>query len=106
LWRPIDQNLARAGINSKDAVLLNRLDTIIAMVEAGHGTGIIPSIALPVCQYRKVVMTRLINPTVTLDYYQIRNRGRRLAPAADDFANFLQGYIARWAGRAGVPLGR
>lgn len=106
LWNPIEQQLSRAGVNSKDALLLNRLDTIIAMVEAGHGTGIIPSIALPVCQYRKVVMTRLIDPVVSLDYYQIRNRGRRLSPAADDFADFLQRYIARWAGRAGVPLGR
>ena len=106
LWPLIDQCLSRAGISANNAVLLNRLDTIIAMVEAGHGTGIIPSIALPVCQYRKVVMTRLVNPTVTLDYYQIWNRGRRLSPAADDFADFLQEYIARCAGRAGVPLGR
>ena len=106
LWRPIDQQLSCIGMSAKDALLLNRLDAIISMVEAGHGTGIIPSIALPICQYRKVVMTRLINPTVSLDYYQICNRGRRLASAADDFAEFLQGYIARWAGRAGVPLGR
>lgn len=106
LWHPINLALSRAGLNSSTALMLNRLETIIAMVEAGHGIGIIPSIALPVCQYRKVVMTRLINPTVSLDYYQIRNRGRKLSPAADDFANFLQGYIARWAGRAGVPLGR
>lgn len=105
LWHPIDLNLSRAGINASGALLFNRLETIIAMVEAGHGTGIIPSIALPVCQYRRVVMTRLNNPTVSLDYYQIRNRGRKLPPAADDFANFLQGYIARWAGHAGVPLG-
>jgi LysR family carnitine catabolism transcriptional activator len=105
LWHPVEKNLSRFGINSNNAVLLNRLETIIAMVEAGHGTAIIPSIALPVCQYRKVVMTRLVNPTVTLDYYQIRHRGRRLSPTADDFADFLQQYIARWAGHAGVPAG-
>jgi DNA-binding transcriptional LysR family regulator len=57
------------GVSSKSAVLLNRLDTIIAMAEAGHGSGIIPSFALPVCQYRSVVMTRLVNPTVSLDFY-------------------------------------
>ncbi len=105
LWHPVDLALSRAGLNSSRALLFNRLETIIAMVEAGHGTGIVPSIALPICQYRKVVMTRLTHPTVSLDYYQIRNRGRKLSPAADDFANFLQSYIARWAGRAGVPLG-
>jgi LysR family transcriptional regulator, carnitine catabolism transcriptional activator len=103
LWRIIDQQLSRAGVSSKSAILLNRLHTIVAMVEAGHGTGILPSSALPICQYRSVVMTRLVNPTVNLDFYQIRNPGRKLSPAADDFAAFLQGYIVKWAGRAGLP---
>lgn len=103
LWRVVDQQLARVGVSSKSAILLNRLHTIVAMVEAGHGSGIIPSSALPVCQYRNVVMIRLVNPTVSLDFYQIRNRGRKLSAAADDFAKFLQHYIARWAGRTGMP---
>jgi DNA-binding transcriptional LysR family regulator len=100
--RLIDQHLAQAGIASPPAVVLNRLETIIAMVEAGQGIAVIPSFALPACRHRKVVMSRLINPTVTLDFYQIRSRGRTLPAAAEDFTSFLQNYIARWAGRAGV----
>jgi DNA-binding transcriptional LysR family regulator len=99
----IDQHLAHAGVSSRPAMVLNRLDTVIAMVEAGEGTGIVPSSALPVCQRRHVVMSRLIKPTVPVDFYQIRNRGRKLSPAAEEFTIFLQAYIARWAGRAGVP---
>lgn len=99
----IDQHLARAGVSSNPAMVLNRFETLIAMVEAGEGTGIVPSSALPVCQRRHVVMSRLINPTVPMDFYQIRNRGRKLSSAAEAFTAFLQGYIARWAGRAGVP---
>jgi DNA-binding transcriptional LysR family regulator len=99
----IDQHLAQAGVASRPAMVLNRFDTLIAMVEAGEGTGIVPSSALPVCQRRHVVMSRLINPTVPVDFYQIRNRGRKLCPAAEEFTTFLQAYIARWAGRAGVP---
>jgi LysR family transcriptional regulator, carnitine catabolism transcriptional activator len=102
-WRVIGERLSSLGIGTKSAMLLNRLDTVVSMVEAGHGVGIVPSFALPVCQYRKVVMTRLVNPTVNIDFYQIRNRGRKLSEAADDFASFLQGYIGRWAGRAGIP---
>ena len=98
----IDQHLAQAGVASRPAMVLNRLDTMIAMVEAGQGIAIIPSFALPVCRRRSVVMSRLINPTVTLDFYQIRSRGRTLPTAAEDFASYLQSYIARWAGRAGV----
>jgi DNA-binding transcriptional LysR family regulator len=99
----IDQHLAQAGVSGRPAMVLNRFDTLIAMVEAGEGTGIVPSSALPVCQRRHVVMSRLINPTVPVDFYQIRNAGRKLSPAAEAFTAFLQGYIARWAGRAGVP---
>jgi LysR family transcriptional regulator, carnitine catabolism transcriptional activator len=48
-------------------------------------------------------MTPLVNPVVPVDFYQIRNRGRKLSPTVDEFTLFLQGYIARWAGRAGIP---
>jgi LysR family carnitine catabolism transcriptional activator len=83
-------------------MVLNALDTQIAMVEAGEGIAVIPSFGLPACRNRKVVMIRLINPVVTLDFHQIRNRGRKLPPAAEEFTSFLKSYIARWAGRAGV----
>ena len=54
-------------------------------------------------RHRNVLMTRLVNPAVVVDFYQIRNRGRKLSPAAEEFSTFMQGYIARWAGRAGMP---
>jgi LysR family carnitine catabolism transcriptional activator len=99
----IEEQLAQAGVSSRPAMVLNRLDTIVAMVEAGHGTGIVPTYALPACQRRRVVISRLTNPTVPVDFYQIRSRSRKLSPAAEEFTTFLQAYIARWAGRAGLP---
>jgi len=99
----IEQQLARAGVAFGPLMVLNHLDTIVAMVEAGHGTGILPSHALPACQRRRVRTSRLINPTVPIDFYQIRNRSRKLSPAAQEFTTFLRAYIARWAGRAGLP---
>lgn len=99
----IDEHLAQASVDPQSAMEVNRLDTLIAMVEAGQGTGIVSASTLPVCRHRNVVMTRLVNPVVGVDFYQIRNRGRKLSSAAEEFSTFLQGYIARWAGRAGVP---
>jgi DNA-binding transcriptional LysR family regulator len=99
----IDEHLAQAGVDPQSAMTLNRLDTLVAMVEAGEGLGIVPSSALPLCRHRNVVMARLVNPSVSVDFYQIRDRGRKLSPAAEEFSAFLQGYIARWAGRAGLP---
>jgi len=101
----IDQHLARAGVDARAALEVNRLDTLIAMVEAGQGTGIVSASTLPVCRHRNVVMTRLVNPVVLVDFYQIRHRGRKPSAAAEEFSAFLQGYIARWAGRAGIPQG-
>jgi LysR family carnitine catabolism transcriptional activator len=100
--RLIDQHLKRAGVASRPAMVLNRLDTVIAMVAAGEGIAVVPSFAQPVCRHRNVAMSRLINPTVTLDCHQIQRRGTPLLPAAEEFTTFLQRYIARWAGRAGV----
>jgi LysR family transcriptional regulator, carnitine catabolism transcriptional activator len=103
MWQQlIDKHLAQAGALSEPAMVVNLIDTQIALVEAGEGIAIVPSFSLPACRNRRVIMSRLINPKVTLDFYQLRNRGRKLPPVADEFTAFLQGYIARWAGRAGV----
>jgi hypothetical protein len=47
-------------------------------------------------------MSKLINPAVNVDFCRISLRRKKLSPGADDFTFFLQGYIARWAGRAGI----
>lgn len=99
----IEQHLTQAGVSAHSTMVLNRLDTIVGMVEAGQGTAIVPSYAQPACQHRRVVMSRLTNPRVPIEFYQIRNRGRKLPAVAEEFATFLQAYIARWAGRAGLP---
>jgi len=63
---------------------------------------VIPSFGLPACRNRKVVVSRLVNPVVTLDFYQISNRAKKLPTGTEEFMSFLQSYIARWAGRAGI----
>jgi LysR family transcriptional regulator, carnitine catabolism transcriptional activator len=99
----IDQQLLRAGVSPQSDMELHRLETLIAMVEAGEGAGIVSASALPACAHRRVTMTRLVNPVVAVEFYQIRKRGRKLLSTAEEFSTFLQGYIARWAGRAGIP---
>lgn len=101
LQQLVDKHLAKAGVVYQPALVLNYLNTQIAMVEAGEGIAVVPSFALPECQNRGVVMSRLINPVVHLDFYQIRHGGRKLPPVAEEFTSFLQSYIARWARRSG-----
>jgi len=98
----VNKHLAQAGIAVQPNGVIHYIDTLLAMVEAGEGSGIVPSWALAACRNRKVVMSRLTNPIVNLDFYQISDRGKQLPPGTEDFTSFLQSYIARWAGRAGI----
>lgn len=98
----IDKHLAQAGVKAQTGSVVNLLDTQIALVEAEEGIAIIPSFGIPVCRNRKVVVSQLINPVVRFDFHLISNRGRELPPGADQFIAFLKGYIATWAGSAGV----
>ncbi len=98
----IDKHLAKSKIVPRITDAFNSLDTQLAMVEAGHGTAIIPSFGIPACRNRRIAITRLINPVIAVDFHQIRNRGSKLPAGADAFTAFLQDYIARWAGRAGI----
>jgi len=98
----IDKHMARLKIKVPPDATFSYLDTLIAMVEAGEGLAIVPSFVIPACRNRKVAMSKLINPVVNLDFSRISLRGRKLPSGAEEFTSFLQGYIARWAGRAGI----
>lgn len=98
----IDKHLARAGVAYQPTLVVNYLNTQIAMVEAGEGMAIIPSYGQLACRDRRVVMSRLINPVVHVDTCQVLRAGRKLPPVAEEFTSFLQSYIARWAGRSGI----
>jgi LysR family transcriptional regulator, carnitine catabolism transcriptional activator len=98
----VGKYLAKAGVVQQPSQVLNHLHTVIAMVEAGEGVAIFPSYGLPACQNRRIMMSRLINPVVHVDFYQIRKGGRKLPAVVEEFTAYLQGYIASWAGRSGV----
>ena len=76
----VDRHLAKAGIGYRPSLVLNYLHTQIAMVEAGQGIAIVPSYTLPECRYRGLMINPLLKPTVHLDFFQIRNGGRKLSP--------------------------
>ena len=42
-------------------------------------------------------MSELVEPVVTLEFYEISNRGKKLPGEAVEFSAFLKMYIARWS---------
>jgi len=61
-----------------------------------------PHFGLMARRNRIVVMSRLINPVVEIEFHQIRNREKKLPPGADDFTEFLKSFVTRSAGRSDV----
>lgn len=98
----IDKQLEKSGVVWNRGQMVNLLDTQIGLVEADEGIAIIPSFGLPACRNRKVTMSELVDPIVTLEFYEISHRGRKLPEEARVFSAFLKRYIARWAGEAGM----
>ena len=47
-------------------------------------------------------MSELVEPIVTLDFYEVSQRGTKLPDEAVEFSTFLKWYIATWAGEAGM----
>jgi LysR family transcriptional regulator, carnitine catabolism transcriptional activator len=101
LQQLIDRHLAKAGIGYQSSLVLNYLHTVIAMVEAGVGIAVVPSFVLPECRSRGLIVNRLINPIVHLDFYQIRKGGRKLSPVAEEFTAFLRDHIVLWTSKSG-----
>ena len=97
----IDKQLAKAGIEYRRGQTVNLLDTQVGLVEAEQGIAVIPPFGLLACRTRKVTMSELVEPVVTLEFYEISSRGRKLPVEASEFSGFLKKYIARWAGEAG-----
>jgi DNA-binding transcriptional LysR family regulator len=98
----IDKHLVRAGVVQRPAMVLNAVYTVLAMVEAGHGVGIIPSYWLGESEGRGLVASRLTNPIVRLDFQLIQQAGRKLSAAGEEFVSFLKDYMVDWAKRTGA----
>jgi DNA-binding transcriptional LysR family regulator len=101
IQRVIDEHLSKVGHRAASDIVLNFLETQIAMAEAGGGIAIVPSFVLPACRQRNVVVTPLVDPIVALDLFIIQSRGRRLPPGAALFTDFVKRSIGEWAQHSG-----
>jgi len=91
------KQLEKMDVVCKRGQTVNGLDTQLGLVEAGVGVAVIPSFGVMALRNRKVRVSKL-EPEVTLDFYEISNRGRKLPPEATEFAAFLKTFLARRVG--------
>ncbi|MCS6944752.1 MAG: LysR family transcriptional regulator [Sutterellaceae bacterium] len=93
----LDQALARTDVRLQPAYEADHVGSLLGLVEAGLGVGVVPSLALPARGHPRLTTVALVEPTVTRQVGLIRRRARPLAPAAQalyDEIRALQG-VAR-----------
>lgn len=96
LQQVISKTLQAAGHRRPPDIVVNYLDTQIALAEAGEGVAIVPGWARQACHGRNVVITRLTDPVVNVKLYQIRARGRKPGQGISRFMTFLTRYAGIW----------
>jgi DNA-binding transcriptional LysR family regulator len=89
----VDEQLMRAGRFAPVEVICNYLETQIAMVETGVGAAVMPTSAAPTCARRNVTMHAIIDPVVWTHFCWATSRSRPLSARAQDFGEFLRGYL-------------
>jgi DNA-binding transcriptional LysR family regulator len=89
----VDEQLLRAGRFTPVEASCNYLETQIAMVEAGAGAAVVPTSAALTCAKREVTMHALVDPVVWTHFCWATSRSRPLSPRAQDFGEFLRGYL-------------
>jgi len=76
------------------------LETQIAMVEAGVGAAVLPTSAATACAKRNVTMHAIVDPVVWTQFCWVSSRSRTLSSRAEDFGEFLRGYLTHMGNQA------
>jgi DNA-binding transcriptional LysR family regulator len=90
----IDSHLRRAGRLTPPDIVCNYIETQVAMVEAGAGIAVLPTLALPACSKRAVTMHSLVDPVAPGTLYWTENRTRKPPVVAEGFSAFLKEYLS------------
>lgn len=91
----VDACLKEAGQPPATGPICNSMQTIIAMVRAGHGQAILPSMVMPSCPPQWFDVARMEEPAVPLRFYQISKKGHALPAATQPFVETLVEVIGK-----------
>lgn len=98
IQRLVDRELDRIGRAGDERPTVNHFDTLIAMVEAGLGTAVMPSLARVACRRHRVRTDLLSRPVVSPGFHRIARRGRPPSPQADAFVDTLVAMLPAMTG--------
>jgi DNA-binding transcriptional LysR family regulator len=94
----LDHYFTAAGRSPQAWLEVGHVATLLAMVEAGLGVGIVPSMAVP-RGHRSVAAVKLADVELAREIGLLTLKGRRLTPVAQRFYDHLKKLLPREAGR-------
>ena len=86
----LDDALVRAGLRPAIVFEVNRVSTLLGMVEAGLGVAAVPGLTLPSAVHPALVGLGLSGPAVSRTLGILSRHGARLQPAAQILHGFLR----------------
>ncbi|WP_066739177.1 LysR family transcriptional regulator [Cupriavidus sp. D384] len=81
VWEQRLMDLRKAGIRDSGFEVTN-FGTLVGLISAGFGLGVVPRMALPLCQRDDLVSRPLTDAHFVRRFYLVRRRGRSLSTAA------------------------
>jgi DNA-binding transcriptional LysR family regulator len=93
----IEEQLRIIGRGDEDRPVYENFQTLLAMVEAGFGVTVLPSFIAPACQRYRVQISLLMEPLVSLSFYEITKKGRLRPEALSAFAATVRAEFESYA---------
>jgi len=91
----VEECLADAGLSREYRQVCNSMQTMLAMVGAGFGAAILPSMVVPSCPRPKFDVARLTGPATYVQFYQITKKGHHVSPVVAPFVEALVDVVKR-----------
>ncbi|MEZ5649811.1 MAG: LysR family transcriptional regulator [Burkholderiaceae bacterium] len=88
-----------------DIVVVRRINTALAMVQARFGITLCPAFANGLASGFDLVLVPLAGPSIVREYAVLQRAGHSLTPAAEAFRAFLLGFAPQWTANGnGLPM--
>lgn len=88
VWEHRKHDLKMAGVRDTGLEVTN-FGTLVGLIVAGFGIGLVPRMALPLCRRDELVARPLTDASFVRTFYLVRRRSRSLSVAADMLARYL-----------------
>jgi DNA-binding transcriptional LysR family regulator len=82
----VDSHLTAIGRGNEPRRAFNHLHTVLAMVEAGEGSAILPSFVAAAAARYALSLVPLADPAVSLEFFEITKKGGEVMPATTAFS--------------------